>query len=163
MQIPVARADASAYIEKSRSDPYAFHPSMLLDGLETTSFQVDRKFVDQGNAYLYFDFSQPVLPDEMWIKNGFWKTTNGWDQYDRNCRVRTMTIDFRYADGGYYQDPRTVTLQDLGRLDWIRIPLNAGRNVSGVRIRIDDVYVGSYFVNDVCISEIMFVKSVDGY
>ena len=56
-----------------------------------------------------------------------------------------------------------MTLQDLGRLDWIRIPLNAGTNVSGVRIRIDDVYVGSYFVNDVCISEIMFVKSVDGY
>ena len=161
MQIPVTGVNATDYI-KPRNDPAAYAPSRLIDGNESTSFQIKKTAVDQGNAFLYFDFGESVMPDEMWIKNGFWKTTDGYDQYYRNCRVRRLTVDFRYTDTWSYQDAQTVTLDDLGRADWIAVPLNVRATVTGIRIRIDDVYIGERYPTDVCISEIMFVQSVYG-
>ena len=99
----------------------------------------------------------------MWIKNGFWKITDGLDQYTRNSRIRKMTVFVRYAGGEGYQALTEAVLEDDPvRKDWKVIDLPGAQNVTGVRIRVDDIYTGSKFPNDVCVSEIMFVRN-EGY
>ena len=96
------------------------------------------------------------------MKNGFWKFTNGLDQYVRNSRVKKMTIFVRYAGSDDYQMIKDVTLKDDGgRKDWKVINMLGVQNVIGVRIRIDEIYRGSKFPTDVCISEIMFVQHAE--
>ena len=157
MAIPVAGVDATSYIEGS--DPTAYMPFRMTDGEETTAYQFSTKVTKPGDAYLYFTFCSPSTVDELWIKNGFWKTTDGKDQYTRNCRVKDMTVEFRNSGGSAYEDPATVNLKDdKKRTDWTTVNLGRRRDVTGIRIRIDSVYEGSKYGNDVCISEIMFVK-----
>ncbi|MCR4887378.1 MAG: hypothetical protein K5919_10735 [Clostridiales bacterium] len=157
MQVPVARVDATSYIVGQ--DPDAYAPFRMTDGDETTAFQFSTRTTPLGKEYLYFDFDSPVALDEMWMKNGFWRYTDGKDQYTRNCRVKNMTIALRYADGGDYWDLKTASLKDDGRQkEWKVIDLLGKNQVIGVRIRIDAVYSGTKFPNDVCISEIMFVQ-----
>lgn len=161
MQVPIARVDAASYIVGSK-DPTAYAPFRMTDGEETTAFQFSTQITPLGQAYLYFDFDGPVTLDELWMKNGFWKTTNGLDQYARNSRVRKMTLFVRYADSGDYQLLKDVTLKDDGgRKDWKVIDMLGVQNVIGVRIRIDEIYRGSKFPTDVCISEIMFVQHAE--
>ena len=160
MQVPVAQVNASSYIVGK--DPTAYMPFRMTDGIETTAFQFSAKDSPLGNTYLYFDFEVPSALDQLWIKNGFWKKTDGKDQYGRNCRVKRMTVEFRYAGGAGYQDPQTVTLKDdKKRKDWAVVDLGRRTDVTGIRIRIDEIYQGSKFKYDVCISEIMFVKRTD--
>ena len=161
MQVPVAMADATSYIKGS--DPTAYMPFRMTDGEETTAYQFSTKETKLGDAYLYFIFGSPSEVDELWIKNGFWKITEGKDQYTRNCRVKKMTVEFLYSGGSVYEDPVTVNLKDdKKRKDWTSVSLGRRTGVTGIRIRIDDVYKGSKYKNDVCISEIMFVKKTDG-
>lgn len=158
-QVPVSRADATTWIVGQ--DPSAYVPSRMIDGDETTSYQFSTKSAKPGRAYVYFDFDSPVTLDEMWMKNGFWKYTDGKDQYTRNSRVKKMTLSVRYAGSEGYRELKTVTLKDdKTRRDWKVIRLDGQRNVTGVRIRIDAIYAGSKYKNDVCISEIMFVRAV---
>ncbi len=158
-QVPVGWVDATSWIKGN--DPAAYAPDRMIDGDETTAYQFSTKKTKPGKAYLYFDFDQPVTLDEMWMKNGFWKITDGKDQYTRNSRVKKMTVDFRYAGSAGYRDGKTVTLKDdKTRADWKMISLGGKTNVTGVRVRIDAIYAGSKYKNDVCISEIMFVRAV---
>lgn len=160
MQVPAAQADATSYIVGK--DPTAYIPYRMIDGIETTAYQFSVKDNPPGNAYLYFTFDVPSAMDELWIKNGFWKKTDGKDQYDRNCRVKSMTVEFCYAGETGYRDPIQIYLpDDRERKDWFTAVLGSRTNVTGVRIRIDDYYQGSKFKYDVCISEIMFVKRTD--
>lgn len=161
MAIPVASVDATSYI--AGSDPTAYMPFRMTDGEETTAYQFSTKDTKPGDAYLYFSFCSPSTVDELWIKNGFWKTTNGKDQYTRNSRVKDMTVEFLYYGGSLYEDPIIVNLKDdKKRNDWTTVSLGRRREVTGIRIRIDSVYKGTKYANDVCISEIMFVKKTDG-
>ena len=161
MQVPIARVDAASYIVGSK-DPTAYAPFRMTDGEETTAFQFSTQITPLGQAYLYFDFDGPVTLDELWMKNGFWKTTNGLDQYTRNSRVKKMTIFVRYAGSDEEQMLKDVTLKDDGgRKDWKVINMLGVQNVIGVRIRIDEIYRGSKFPTDVCISEIMFVQHAE--
>ena len=74
-----------------------------------------------------------------------------------------MTIEFCYAGGNDYRDPVAATLKDdKKRTDWTVVVLGRRTGVTRIRIRIDSVYKGSKFKNDVGISEIMFVKKTDG-
>lgn len=158
-QVPVSRADATGWIEGQ--DPSAYIPFRMIDGDETTSYQFSAKKVKPGQAYVYFDFDSPATLDEMWIKNGFWKYTDGKDQYTRNARVKKMTVSVRYAGSSAYRELKTVSLKDdKTRRDWKVIRLDGQRNVTGVRLRIDAIYAGSKYKNDVCISEVMFVRAV---
>lgn len=157
MQVPVRSADATSWIEGK--DPAAYAPFRMIDGEETTSFQFSTKTTKLGKEYLYFDFDAPVTVDELWMKNGFWKITDGKDQYSRNSRVKKMTLSLRYAGSDSYQELKTVTLKDdKARKDWKVITLGHQTAVTGVRIRIDAIFTGSKYKNDVCISEIMFVQ-----
>ena len=158
LQIPVSRVDATSYIE-NKEDPTRWAPWRMTDGDETTAWQFSTKTTKLGKAYAYFDFESPVTFEELWIKNGFWKITDGKDQYTRNCRIKKMTIETRKTGSSDYVKLKTVTLKDdKKRKDWQVIELPAAEDVTGVRIRIDSVYKGSKFKTDVCVSEIMFVR-----
>ena len=156
-QVPVSRVDATSYIPGQ--DPNAFLPSRVIDGEETTCWQISLKSSPLGQACLYFDFDTPVALDELWIKNGFWKKEGNKDYYLRNCRVKEMTVDFMYEEGDDYQDAMSFSLKDdKTRADWTVLSLNGKNGVIAVRVRIDQVYRGSKYRNDVAVSEIMFVQ-----
>ena len=149
---------ATGYIVNA-SDPYMFHPERMTDGIDETSWQFSTKDIKLGDAYIYITFSAPVDLDELWMKNGFWKITNGYDQYIRNCRIKKMKIDFLYEGNYIYQDEMKVELKDdKSRRDWAVIDLGGKTRVIGVRICITDIYRGEKFKNDVAVSEIMFVQ-----
>ena len=73
--------------------------------------------------------------------------------------MKRMAVDFRYVDGYGYEDARSVTLpDDASRSDWLRVELYPRDYITELRIRIDDVYRGTRFPNDVAVSEIMLVR-----
>ncbi len=153
----VVAADATSWIV-NRNDPTAYIPAKMIDGDETTSFQFSTQTTPAGKEYLYFYFNGAATLDAMWIKNGFWRVTGGLDQYIRNGRVKTMTVDFRYAGSPAYADAIRITLPDDSlRLDWTKISLGTRENVTAVRMLIQEVYTGSKFPTDICISEVKFV------
>ena len=159
--MPAGAVTATSYIVGK--DPDAYTPAKAADGDADTAFQFSTKESKPGSAYLYFDFDSPAEIDELWIKNGIWKKEKGRDPYQRNCRVKDMTIEFCYAGGNDYRDPVAATLKDdKKRTDWTVVILGRRTGVTRIRIRIDSVYKGSKFKNDVGISEIMFVKKTDG-
>ena len=159
LRVPVGRADATTYIEGS-DDPTAYMPFRMIDGDENTSFQFSLRKAKAGKAFVYFEFDGPAALDAVWIKNGNWFTSDGLDRYNRNCRVKKMTVSARYAGSEEYTELKTVTLKDdKARQGWQEVSLPGLNGVTGIRFRIDSVYTGSKFKNDVCISEVMFVKA----
>ena len=160
-EVPVMSADATSWIVGK--DPTAYIPQRMIDGVETTSFQFSTLTTPLGKEYLYFYFYGPSDIDSLWIKNGFWKITNGLDQYTRNCRVKTMTVEFRYSYSAAYTDAMTVTLaDDPYRVNWTKVSLGEHSSVTAVRFRITAIYYGTRFPNDVCISEVKFMSGDGG-
>ena len=157
LQVPIAHVDATSWIVGK--DPTAYTPERMIDGEETTAFQFSTKTTPLGQEYLTFAFASPATLDELWMKNGFWKITNGMDQYTRNSRVKKMTIEVMYDGASGYQTLKTVSLKDdTARKDWKVINMLHVQNVTAVRIRIDEIFQGSKFPTDVCVSEMMFVQ-----
>ena len=160
-EIRISYADASSWVVGK--DPSSYIPAKMIDGDETTSFQISVKTTPLGSAYVYFYLESPSTVRSLWIKNGFWKITNGLDQYTRNCRVKTMTVDFMSSGSSYYTDAVSVSLpDDQSRSDWSKVDLGTHTNVMAVRFTIQDVYRGSKFRNDVCISEVRFMGDATG-
>lgn len=153
----VASVDAVSWIVGK--DPDAWIPERMIDEDETTPFQFSVKTTPLGQQYLTFYLGWISDIDALWIKNGYWRVIDGLDQYVRNGRVKQMTAEFLYDGAAGYADAQVITLpDDKTRADWTKISLGERNNVTAVRLRIDDIYVGSRFKNDVCISEIRFVK-----
>ena len=151
----VASVDATSWIVGK--DPDAYAPHRMIDGDETTSFQFSTKTTPLGREYLIFYLGGPSPVNTLWIKNGFWRITDGKDQYLRNSRVRTMTVDFEYDWDGVYADALSVTLpDDSARRSWTEVDLGNHDRVTAVRFLIRDIYPGSKFPNDVCVSEVRF-------
>ena len=155
MRAVVTGISATSYIISAK-DPDMFLPSNMVDGDETTCWQFSTGATKLGQAYVYVDFAAPVTLDELWMKNGFWKITDGYDQYVRNCRVKAMTIDFRYEGSADYRDPLKVTIADVQEEQIISLEGKTG--VTGVRLCIQEVYKGSKFKSDVAVSELLFVR-----
>ena len=151
----VASVDATSWIVGK--DPDAYAPHRMIDEDETTAFQFSTKTTPLGQEYLIFYLGGPSDVSTLWIKNGFWKITDGKDQYVRNSRVKTMTVDFEYDWAETYTDAMTVTLpDDRARRSWTEIGLGKHERVTAVRFLIRDIYTGSKYPNDVCISEVRF-------
>ena len=139
-QVPVNRVAATSWIE-SKKDPTTFMPDRMIDGDETTSYQFSTRVTKPGQAYLYFEFNEPVSMDELWIKNGFWKITDGKDQYTRNSRIKKMTVEF-LTDRSGYRDGQSFTLKDdKARKDWTVLSLGRRTGVTGVRVRVQKCFV----------------------
>ncbi len=160
-QVPVSAATSSSHII-GKNGPGTYAPDKMIDGVEETAFQFSTKTTRLGKAYVSFTFSTPVTFDELWIKNGFWRYSDGKDQYTRNSRVKVMTVEYLYEGQSEYTDIKKITLKDdKKRKDWTKIELGRKENVTGVRFCIQKIYNGSKYKKDVCISEVMFVKNDD--
>ena len=159
-QAVVSSAGADSYITSSK-DPYAYLPEKMIDGLEPTAWQFSTTRSPLGQCCCYFNFTSAVNIDEIWMKNGFWKITSGYDQYYRNSRVRGLAVSFRYAGSSYYTDEISFTVGDSKTQQIIN--LGPHRIVTGVRLRILSIYTGEKFPNDVCISEAMFISTPSMY
>ena len=110
-----------------------------------------------SDAYVEFTFRQAAVVQTLWIKNGFWKITKGYDQYPRNSRPKKIEISFLYQGQNDYTDAVEITLKDdKKREDWQKVDLGMHENVQAVRIRILSIFKGSKFPKDVAISEVEF-------
>lgn len=152
--------NASHYITRSIT---GYEPSNICDGDETTSWQFSAKDVQKvSDAYIVFTYAEPVDIDKLWIKNGFWKYTNGLDQYTRNGRPQKIELSFLYDGSDEYTDVQEIHLKDdKKRKDWQRFDIGNHSRVRSIRVRIMSYYKGSKFKTDICISEIMFLESKD--
>ena len=156
LQAIVTGIDASSYVKGK--DPTAYAPFRMIDGNEETSWQFSTKSSALKETYVYISFSGAIQVDQLWIKNGFWKYTNGYDQYTRNSRIKGMYVDFRYSGSSQYKDRLSFTLNDdTRRLDWQKLGLGRHDSVTGIRLRINSIYKGEKYATDVCVSEIMAV------
>jgi len=154
-EVRIVSADATSWIVGN--DPSAYTPARIIDGDETTTFQFSTRTTPLGQEYIYFYLEGPSNISTLWIKNGFWQTIDGYDQYIRNSRVKTMSVDFQYSGTNGYSNALTVTLpDDSTRSDWTKIDLGSHARVISVRFLIKDIYEGSKYQNDVCISEVKF-------
>ena len=152
----IAAVDATSWIVGK--DPSAYAPQRMVDGNEATAFQFSLKSAPLGSEYLYFHLAAPGDLSALWIKNGFWKITDGKDQYTRNSRIKKMSVEYFTAQGGYQKGQSYTLKDDKARKDWTVLSLGHLSGVTGVRIRIDSIYAGSKYKNDVCVSEVMFVQ-----
>jgi len=153
--VAVASVDATSWIKGK--DPDAYAPHRMIDEDETTAFQFSTKVTPLGQEYITFSLGYPSSVSTLQIKNGFWRITNGNDQYVRNSRVKTMRVDFEYNYAGAFSDAITVTLpDDKTRSTWTSVSLGNHEQVTAVRFLIQEIYTGSKYKTDVCISEVRF-------
>lgn len=161
LKVIVTGVDATSYIRGK--DPTAYAPFRMIDGLEETSWQFSTKTSALKETYVYLSFPAGAQVDQLWIKNGFWKYTDGKDQYTRNSRVKGMHVAFRYSGSSQYTDRLSFTLNDdTARKDWQKLSLGRHENVTGIRLRINSIYSGTKYASDVCISELMAVAENEG-
>ena len=159
VQVIVSGIDATSYIQGK--DPNAYVPARMMDGREETCWQFSTKVSELKETFIYLSFEKGARVDQIWIKNGFWKVTDGLDQYTRNSRVKKTEIAFKYQGKSGYTDKQTVTLKDdEERRDWQKINLGRHDDVVGIRLRINSIYKGTKYKTDVCISEMMVVAEM---
>ena len=150
--LEIGSVQASTYINGRKTK---WKPEYMLDGLEETSWQFRTTDVSSvSDVMVEFRLDSPSCVTELWIKNGFWKITDGYDQYWRNGRLSRIEVSFRVAGSNAYTDAVTLTLEDDNSgSDFTRLPLGTHRGVQAVLVRVLDIYVGSKFTEDVAVSE----------
>ena len=141
-----------------KTDKEAFIPARAADGDENTSYQFSTKKTPLGDAYLVFEFAEPSSVNMILLKNGSWKKDGKNDHYTRNSRIKKMDIEYMGPDDAGYSAAKTVTLPDDGTGNgWTEIGLDQIDGVKRIRLRILDIYKGTAYPHDVCLSEIMFL------
>ena len=132
---------------------------MAIDGDPGTSWQFSTKKVKLGKAYIELRMSKSGTVDELWLKNGFWRFTNGHDQYLRNSSAKKIGVSFLYNGANDFTDELLFTLRDDDlRQNWMIVPLGRHENVKAVRLRMISIYKGSKYPNDVALSEAMLIE-----
>ena len=151
VKIRLSGVEASVYI-KNADNPSRWLPGNAADGNETTCWQYN----GGKGAWLSLNTRGAEAVDEIWFKNGFWGYNDkGKDQYSINARPKSITVEFTYGGG---RDSENFTLADTWGNDWQRFQVAHRDNVASVRITVNSIYTGSYFKNDVCLSEVMLVQ-----
>ncbi|MBR6524590.1 MAG: leucine-rich repeat domain-containing protein [Clostridia bacterium] len=152
-RLHIASADASVMITSSSGTTYP--GSHLLDGEETSSWQFSTKSLQSlREAYVTLNLNQPCAVSEVLIKNGFWKITDGLDQYERNGRLKTVELSFLYEGSSTFTEPIEFTIpDDRSSGEFYRMSFGWKLNVTAIRMTVCDIYAGSRFKNDVAVSE----------
>ncbi len=157
--LPISDAGAFASLITSKSR-LLYDASLLLDGQDDTSWQFRISEVSQlSDVYVELYLQSPSCVKALWIKNGFWKVTQGYDQYSRNGRLRQVELTFLYSGASEYTDAITLEIQDdKHRTDWQKLSLGVSvENVAAVRMRVMQIYAGSKFPDDVAVSELCLI------
>lgn len=153
VKVSVDTVDASSYI-KNGQEPTRWLPVNAADGDESTCWQYSWK----KNQYLILYLAQPMRVDEVWFKNGFWAVNDkGADQFGINARLKKVRLEYLYSGESVWRDPAEWTLESQ-RTSWQSIPTRRTENIAAIRMTVLSIYNGSYYKNDVCLSEIMPVQ-----
>ena len=162
----IGNVSASDYIYESKEKD-GWHPSRAVDGKLNTCWQIKLDLAGNiRNVYYTIVLAEPYDVGSLFIWNGFWKTTDNKDQYDRNARMKDIEISFLYAGESEYLDPMTVTLPETR--DWKKreagcaVDLNGHSYVKAIRIRLLDYYEGSHYPTDMCVSEFKVYGTASG-
>lgn len=159
-EAPALYASVNSYIVSSKNN---FSGAMLIDGREETCWQFSTNKIKLGEAAVEIGLQPGSIVDELWIKNGFWKYTDGLDQYTRNCRPKKIGVSFRYDGESSYRDEMELTLRDdKERKDWQIVPLGRHEKVAAVCIRVISMYTGTKYKTDVAVSEVKLVEREGG-
>ena len=136
------------------SNGISFEADHLLDKDDLTSWQYDITETGGQPAYVVFELGSPAAVTQLAIKNGYWKISSGYDQYTRNGRVREFEVSFMYLGREHegYQDAQYYWLEDEKREQFF--DLGCVQNVISVRLRIQSIYQGTKFVNDVAMNDV---------
>ena len=147
-KLPVSSVSSPTHTSAARS---TYGPQNVLDPGEETSWQYSQERTG-GNGYrtyIVIRLEEPCTVEALLIKNGFWKITDGIDQYWRNNRVKDAAVYFLYADANDFSDPVYYTFADSKQT--AHIDLGRRSNVTALLFRIDTVYRGNKF-DDVAIT-----------
>ena len=154
VKIRLSGVEASVYI-KNADNPSRWLPGNAADGNETTCWQYN----GGKGAWLSLNTRGAEAVDEIWFKNGFWGYNDkGKDQYSINARPKEIKVQFCYEGENNFRDDQKITLKDEWGSDWQRFTLGHHEGVASVRITVNSIYKGSYYKNDVCLSEVMLVQ-----
>ena len=154
VKIRLSGVEASVYI-KNADNPTRWLPGNAADGNETTCWQYN----GGKGAWLSLNTRGAEAVDEIWFKNGFWGYNDkGKDQYSINARPKEIKVQFCYEGENNFRDDQKITLKDEWGSDWQRFTLGHHEGVASVRITVNSIYKGSYYKNDVCLSEVMLVQ-----
>ncbi len=155
-EIEIKSVDTNSWIV-GKKDKNAYTPDKMLDRNENTSYQFSTKDISLDDEYIIFEFSKASTINKLKIKNGSWKKDDKHNHYKRNSRIKKMKIEYMCTDDRDYSVAKTVTLKDDGTDNgWKEIDLGKIENVEKIRIRVLEIYKGTTYPNDVCVSEIMF-------
>ena len=121
-----------------------YGPVNVLDSDESSAWQYAQENTGNGyKTYIILYLAEPAKVETLRVKNGFWKVTDGIDQYWRNNRVQTATISFQYAGSEDFRDGISYTFEDRKSIG--EIPLSGREDVTAVRFDIETVYRGERF------------------
>ena len=157
VRILLQDVEASSYIENA-DNPAKWMPWNAADNDESTCWQFSAKKGLKGKSWISLVIGTARDVDEIWFKNGFWAYNDkGKDQYSINARPKEIQVEFQYAGESGFRDKTKIVLKDEAFKDWQRFSTGLHRNVTAVRVSIMSTYKGSYYANDVCLSEVMLV------
>lgn len=159
VKVITAGTDASSYIV-NKSNPDRWLPQNATDGDESTCWQFSSSKGLKGKSWIRLIFASGQTVDELWFKNGFWAVNDkGKDQYVINARLKGVKVEFCYAGETAFRDALEFTLKDESRTGWQQFSVGHRENVTQIRIAVISVYKGSAYPKDVCLSEVMAVRS----
>lgn len=149
-----------------------FKPSNLIDGRADTCWQVRLgKGMALSDIYVDLTLDKPCDIHQLWIKNGFWRVTNGYNQYVRNSRVKTLAVSVQtegsssFTDAGTFDLPNLPHWKDTSKpdSDWLRFDLEGCERAVCIRLTILEIHKGNKYPNDIAISEVQLMGIPAGY
>lgn len=149
-----------------------FEPENLVDGQSDTCWQVRvRNGMKLEDVYVDLVLEKPSDVSQVWIKNGFWRITDGFNQYLRNSRVKTLGISVLTEGASDFTEPVSFDLPDLPHWkdkklpdsDWLRFDLTGAQRVVTVRLTVQAIYRGAKYPDDIAISEVQVMGRIADY
>lgn len=157
-RLSIASATGTTADHYSTKGAY-YGPANLIDGDDATSWQYDDEDLRGEAPGFVLWLNSPSRVDVLAVHNGFWKVTQGYDQYARNGRVRSGSVGFSYR-GGAFVDWVPFTWNDTQTEQ--RIDLGGRLDVTAVCLRVDATYAGNKFPQT-AISELWLYGSTPAY
>lgn len=158
--LPIWWVEASSVREDSKfrdeqGNPFIYPVEYICDGKPDTCWTpaLLRKEVGNGiGEYVdfYFEYAAEVV--DISVLNGYAKNK---EVFFANSRPKQLEISFLYRGKSYFTDEIYADLQD-GFKEYQSFGVLDRKDVEAVRVRVTDVYGGSRFFGDICISEVVF-------
>ena len=161
MRILPSYIGANSYIVNSK-DPSLWIPEHAMDDNEYTCWQFSSANGALGSVWFEFQAYPAFTVDELWFKNGFWRSKTGNDVYGMNSRAQQIRAEFYDGYGNLLDAVRFVLPDDHSLYGWQCVNVTRHTGVVRIVIVVESSYAGYEYPNDVCITEIMPVMRLSG-